>query len=71
MSKDTRSWLCRPRTISATITKSRNPGLADEPTTTWKTSSPAASRTGTTLPGLDGRAISGSSALRSMASVTS
>jgi hypothetical protein len=71
MSKETWSWACLPLTISAAIAKSRSPGLADEPITIWKTGSPAASRTGTTLPGLEGAAISGSSRDRSMLSVTS
>ena len=70
-SNDTWSWLWRPATIPAAIAKSRRPGLADEPITTWNTSWPAASRTGITLPGLDGAAISGSSADRSMVSVRS
>ena len=36
------------------MAKSRSPGLADEPMTTWPTGVPATSRTGTTLPGDDG-----------------
>ena len=50
------------------MAKSRIPGFADEPMTHWKTSAPATSRTGTTLPGLDGIAISGSSRARSICS---
>ena len=52
-----------------TIAKSRSPGLAEEPITTWEIGSPATSRTGTTLPGDDGLAISGSIADRSIVSV--
>ncbi len=70
-SSDTRGSTWRPFTMAATDAKSRSPGFADEPTTTWWTSSPATSRTGTTSPGELGRAISGSSADRSISSVTS
>ena len=71
MSSDTRSLVCLSRRISATTAKSRSPGFADDPTTTWYTSSPAASRTGTTLPGEEGFAMSGSRVERSMCSSTS
>jgi len=55
--------------MSATAAKPRSPGFADEPTTTWNTSSPSASATGTTLPGLCGLAISGSRRDRTETSV--
>ncbi len=70
-SKLTDGEVCRPATIAAAIAKSRSPGLALEPITTCPTSSPATSRTGTTLPGDDGLAISGSISDRSMLSSTS
>jgi hypothetical protein len=68
---DTCGWAWCPRVIAASIAKSRSPGLADEPTTTWCTGSPATSRTGTTFPGELGLAISGSRLARSISSVTS
>lgn len=67
-SKLTSGEVWRPCTMAAAIAKSRNPGLALEPMTTCATGSPATSDTGTTLPGDDGLAISGSSADRSMTS---
>lgn len=70
-SKLTVSLVWRCATIAAAMAKSRRPGLAEEPITTWLTGSPATSRTATTLPGEDGRAINGCSAERSMVSVTS
>src|SRR5437762_4995345 len=60
-SSETAGCVWRPATIAATIAKSRSPGLAEEPTTTWFTGSPSTSRTGTTFPGELGLAISGSS----------
>ncbi len=60
MSKLTSGAVCRPATIAAAIAKSRRPGLALDPITAWAISSPATSRTGTTFPGDDGLAISGS-----------
>jgi hypothetical protein len=53
------------------MAKSRSPGLADEPITTWLTGVPATSRTATTLPGDDGPAISDSTVDSSMWSITS
>jgi hypothetical protein len=70
-SNETPSGVWRPSTVWATISKSRSPGLAREPITTWEISGPAISRTGLTLPGLEGNAISGSSVERSISSVTS
>jgi hypothetical protein len=70
-SNDTPSSVWRPATTCAAIWKSRRPGLAEEPISAWEISVPATSRTGQTLPGLDGSAISGSSADRSICSVTS
>ena len=46
-------------------------GFAEEPMTTWEISGPATSRTGLTLPGLEGSAISGSIPERSISSSTS
>ena len=71
MSRDTPGAAWRPSRISATTAKSRSPGFAEEPTTTCETSSPATDATGTTFPGEEGRAISGSRAVRSMCSVRS
>jgi hypothetical protein len=68
MSKLTCGAVCRPATIAAAIAKSRSPGLALDPITACAISCPATSRTGTTLPGEDGLAISGSISDRSMAS---
>lgn len=65
----TESFVWRPSSIAATTAKSRSPGLAEEPITTWPTGSPATSRTGTTLSGEDGLAINGSSVDRSISSV--
>ncbi|MNJ64841.1 hypothetical protein D3C77_608230 [compost metagenome] len=48
------------------MAKSRRPGLAEEPTTHWCTGRPATWLTGTTLPGLLGQAISGTSVARSI-----
>ena len=70
-SKLTPWWVWRPSTMRAAMAKSRRPGLAEEPMTTWPTGVPATSRTGTTLPGEDGWAISGSICDRSIDSVTS
>ena len=53
-------------TMSAGTARSSNEELTDEPTHTWATAVPATSRTGTTLSGLCGLAISGSSAARSI-----
>lgn len=47
------------------------PGLAEDPITTWLTGVPATSRTGTTFPEEEGWAISGSRALRSILPATS
>ena len=55
-----------PFTIWETIQKSRNPGFADEPITTWFTVSPLTSLTVTTSPGLPGSAIKGSTADKSI-----
>lgn len=68
MSKLTPAGTCRPATMAAGTAKSRNPGLAEEPTTTWATGSPATSLTGTTFPGDVGRAMSGSKDDRSISS---
>jgi hypothetical protein len=70
-SNETPSCVWRPLTIRAAIMKSRNPGLPDEPISACVISVPATSRTGLTLPGLEGSAISGSSAERSISSVRS
>jgi len=51
--------------------ESRKPGLALDPITACVMSSPATSRTGTTLPGDDGLAIKGSICERSIDSSTS
>ena len=70
-SKLTASSAWRPCTIIAGTAMSRSPGFADEPMTTCEIGLPATSRTGTTLPGEVGCAISGSRVDRSIASVTS
>lgn len=68
-SKLTVGGVCLPRTIAAAMAKSRYPGLADEPMYPWYTGSPTTSETGTTLPGLEGFAINGSTSDSSMVSV--
>ena len=54
-----------PAKALATCSMSLMRPLVQEPTTTWVTGVPATSRTGTTLAGEKGRAIWGSSLLRS------
>ena len=59
------------RRTEATVARSPKEEFTDEPTQTWTVGVPATSRTGTTLPGEEGFAISGSSAARSMTVVSS
>ena len=60
-----------PRSTDATTARSSYDELTELPTHTCLVASPAASRTGTTFPGDDGSAISGSSSPRSIISVSS
>ncbi len=61
----------RPRRVAATVARSSYELFTDDPTHTWTRGVPAASATGTTLPGDGGRATSGSNAARSMRSTSS
>ena len=61
----------RPRRTAATVARSSNDELTELPTHTCFVAVPAASRTGTTLPGDVGNAISGSSSPSSIVSCSS
>src|SRR5947208_3078256 len=62
---------CFPSRACATMLRSRKDEFTLLPTATWATSVPATSRTGFTLSGLDGQAMSGSSLPRSTSTVSS
>ena len=65
------SGTVRPRPAAATIARSSYEELTELPTHTCLVAVPATSRTGTTLPGDEGVAISGSSNARSISSTSS
>ena len=60
-----------PRSTAPTTARSSYEELTEEPTQTCGSGVPTSSSTGTTLPGLEGFATSGSSAARSMCSSSS
>src|SRR3990172_200859 len=64
-------WTVFPLSIVATVIRSRNEELVQLPTQTWESFVPSTSETGTTLSGLDGRAIIGSSVSRLISSASS
>src|SRR3989304_1017784 len=57
-------WTVFPFSIVATVIRSRYDELVQLPTQTWESFVPSTSETGTTLSGLEGRAIIGSSGSR-------
>jgi len=71
MTRDTPGAMVLPRSMAATVSKSRTDEFVQDPMQTCCTGCPAISSTGTTASGLCGTAANGTSAPRSISTVSS